>query len=506
MKKKNKDMKLNRVIFATFATLQFAVPVFADDGATTNATEAAEIQVLKQEIQALDQKVEALEQRHSTEQQATNDTSKEQIQALDQKVRVLERLRENDQDATVAVAKAQPRLAVGASGVTFSSADTNFSISLHGVLQLDSRTFPSDGSINGNDSFLLRRARPILQGTVYRDFDFMFVPDFGGSTVQIYDAYVNYRYAPWAQLQAGKFKSPVGLESLQADVNTTFNERSLATDLVPNRDLGAELHGDLFGGVVSYAGGIFNGASDYNGTTTNADYDNDKAFAGRLFFQPWKTSDVAALKGLGFGFSGSYEIDRALGASATGLTPGYNTDGQQKFFTYTNGVAANGTHWRISPQGYYYYGPFGLLGEYVISDQEVTRPASGALRAASADLHNTAWEVTGGWVLTGEDASYNGIIPKHPFDPRNGQWGAWQLVGRYAELNVDNAAFPIFANPATSASAAQAWSAGLNWYLNKNIRVNASFSRTTFTGGNGSAATVTKQPENAIFTRIQLGF
>jgi hypothetical protein len=36
--------------------------------------------------------------------------------------------------------------------------------------------------------------------------------------------------------------------------------------------------------------------------------------------------------------------------------------------------------------------------------------------------------------------------------------------------------------------------------------VNASFSRTMFTGGNGSAATVTKQPENAIFTRIQLGF
>ena len=182
---KPKNMKLNRLILAAIAVLQFAFPLFADDGAATNATEAAEIQALKREIQALDQKVEALEQRRDAEQQATNDTSKEQIQALDQKVRVLERLRENDQDATAAVAKAQPRLAVGASGVTFSSADTNFSISLHGVLQADSRTFPSDGSINGNDSFLLRRARPILQGTVYRDFDFMFVPDFGGSTVQI---------------------------------------------------------------------------------------------------------------------------------------------------------------------------------------------------------------------------------------------------------------------------------------------------------------------------------
>ena len=53
---------------------------------------------------------------------------------------------------------------------------------------------------------------------------------------------------------------------------------------------------------------------------------------------------------------------------------------------------------------------------------------------------------------------------------------------------------------------AQAWAVGLNWYLNKNIRLNTSFSRTTFTGGNGAAATVTKQPENTLFTRLQVSF
>jgi len=80
---------------------------------------------------------------------------------------------------------------------------------------------------------LLRRARPIFQGTLYRDFDFVFVPDFGGSSVQIFDAYANYRYEPWAQLRVGKFKTPVGLEQLQADVNTSFNERSLVTEPRP---------------------------------------------------------------------------------------------------------------------------------------------------------------------------------------------------------------------------------------------------------------------------------
>ena len=105
---------------------------------------------------------------------------------------------------------------------------------------------------------------------MFHDFDFNFTPDFGGSTVQILDAYLNYRYSPELQLQAGKFKSPVGLEALAVGpVTTPFNERSLVTDLVPNRDLGVELHGDLFGGAVSYAAGIFNGAPDYNGTTVN---------------------------------------------------------------------------------------------------------------------------------------------------------------------------------------------------------------------------------------------
>jgi phosphate-selective porin OprO and OprP len=127
-------------------------------------------------------------------------------------------------------------------------------------------------------------------------------------------------------------------------------------------------------------------------------------------------------------------------------------------------------------------------------------------KGLKADLQNTAWEVSGGWVLTGEDASYTGVIPKRPFDPLKGDWGAFQVVGRYAELSVDPEAFPNFANPNNAASDAKSWAAGLNWYLNRNIRLNASYSYTRFTGGNGPGATVTAQPEKVFFTRVQLAF
>jgi len=428
-------------------------------------------------------------------------TLKQQVQALMQKVQDLEQ----KEGVIETKEKQAPLISAGANGFTFQSPDTNFSIGLHGVLQVDSRTFWSDNHAKGNDAFLIRRARPVLSGTVYKNFDFMFVPDFGGSTVQIFDAYGNYRFNPALQLQVGKFKSPIGLESLQADQFITFNERSLATDLVPNRDIGAELHGDILEGVISYAAGIFGGSSDYNGTLTNSDYDNNKALEGRLMFQPFKKSSISALKGLGFGVAGSYQQNDGSTNSSftTGLTPGYNTDAQQKFFSYTNTVIGYGPQWRVAPQGYYFYGPLGLLSEYVVSDQNVQNFKT----KKRGDLQNTAWEVTGFYNLTGEDAGYYGVTPKNPFNPLDNHWGAWQIAARYADLSIDKNAFPTFADPTANARDAAAFSVGLNWWLNRNVRVEASYSHTTFeAAGKSTKAGVSKQPEEVFFTRVQVAF
>jgi len=388
-------------------------------------------------------------------------------------------------------------------------------------VQMDTRIFGRDDKIPGTSGFLLRRARPILTGTVFHNFDYNFTPDFGNgtpgsasaaSTPSIYDAYVNYHYSSAVQFEAGKFKAPIGLEQLQSDNNLSFNERSLVTDLVPNRDLGFELHGDLQGGLLSYAAGVFNGVGDAR-NTSNYSFQDNREFDGRLFALPFKNFSAPAVKNIGVGVSGGWgdsSTTNTLGLPNTtgGSLPGFTTDGQQQFFAYnpaSGSVVANRAHWRLSPQATYYYGPFGLLGEYAISDQDVKNAAH------SADLQNTAWEISSGWVLTGEDASFNGVIPKHPFDPRKGDWGAWQVVGRYAELNVDKNAFPYFSNPSSSASGAQSWAVGLNWYLNQNVRADASFSCTTFDGGGSTVAasapgSVSNHPEDAFFTRLQLSF
>ena len=481
---------------STNAPAPAEVPAYTASGTSGNAAEEAELKALKEEVDALVKKVNSLEQQQA---QHSSETQTAQIQDLDQKVRILARQHEIDQDNAAELAKAQPKVTLNQNGFSFASSDSNFVAQLHALFQVDSRTFIADHGIVGNDSFLIRRARPIFTGTVFRDFDFNFTPDFGGSTVQIQDAFLNYHYNTALQLQTGKFKSPVGLEQLQPDQYTLFNERSLATDLTPNRDIGAELHGDIFGGGLSYAAGIFDGASDNNGTTFNADTDDDKAFAGRLFTQPFKSTSIVALSGFGVGVGGSYE-DVSHG-SVNGLNPSFLTDGQQKFFTYGTTTVADGTRWRVSPQTYYYYGPLSLMGEYVLEHQ---RLALGA--AASKPFQNSAWDVTAGWVLTGEDASYNGITPRHPFNLHGSGWGAWQIAARYAQLNVDDDIFTDGFAAKGSAKSADAWSVGLNWYLNRNVRFNLSYSHTAFSLFEGLSTAVTAHPENVIFTRVQLAF
>jgi phosphate-selective porin OprO and OprP len=324
------------------------------------------------------------------------------------------------------------------------------------------------------------------------------------------------------QLRGGKFKPPVGLELLQPDPDGFFNERALPTDLVPSRDVGFQFHGSIFE-RLGYAAGIFNGTGDAR-VSGNSDFEDDKAFAGRLFLEPFKRSEAASLKGFGIGAGSSYEHMQTTNVAGLpnttgGTLPGYATVGQQQFFAYNPtfgntatakaGVAALGAHWRLVPQAYYYYGALGILAEYAISDQQVER--TGAAPFTSAHLRHTGWQVSAGWMLTGESASYSGgVTPKHAFNPSKAGWGAWQVVARYSELNIDPSTFPLYADPETSAQSAQEWSVGVNWWLNRNVRVNGSFSHTEFDGGGGlgrtAPANVTQQPENVLFTRVQFAF
>ncbi|HUE37604.1 MAG TPA: hypothetical protein VMO20_09450, partial [Candidatus Acidoferrum sp.] len=107
-------------------------------------------------------------------------TLEQQIQTLNQEVQALKRQQQEDRNETKEAVKNSPHLTVGADGINFSSPNSNFVAGLHAVVQVDSRTFFQNGATPGIDGFLLRRARIILQGTVYHNFDYYFQPEFAG--------------------------------------------------------------------------------------------------------------------------------------------------------------------------------------------------------------------------------------------------------------------------------------------------------------------------------------
>jgi phosphate-selective porin OprO/OprP len=401
----------------------------------------------------------------------------------------------------------------GPTGFSIASADGSNVIRFRGNFAMDGRWFMDHSTPETADTFLFRKVRPYIEGTIDDDYDFRFMPDFAGGKTIVQDAFLTARILPWLAVQAGKFKGPVGLERLQPDQYNRFMELGLPSDLVPNRDLGIEIGGDLLGGTFGYALGEFDGVVDGNSTDANSNPDADsndgkKDTEGRLFTQPFVNSGIYALRGLGFGIAGTYV--QTVGSATNSLLASYKTTGQNTFFSYRTGATgtyADGRRERWSPQAYYYVGPFGALAEYVESEQDVSRQISTTVKR-SGRVDNSAYQVSLSYFLTGEAATFNSITPKTTFHVGSGGWGAWELVARYSELKIDNDAFTggaqSFADPTASPRNARATGVGINWWLNANVKWVLDYEWTQFEGG--AANNGNRPDERALTTRFALTF
>lgn len=380
-------------------------------------------------------------------------------------------------------------------GFTLQSETGDFVLKLTGYAQADGRFAIGDDANLVTNTFLMRRVRPIVQGTVAKYFDFYLNPDFGGGTTVIQDAYIDTRFTPKLRFRAGKIKTPFGIERLQSGASLTFVERALPNNLVPNRDVGLQVHGELGQGVFGYQAAVLNGAPD--GGSVDTDTNDSKDLAGRVFFQPWKTKGTSPLRGLGIGIAGTK-------GKANGALRGYSSASQVSVFSYATTVTANGDRTRLSPQGYFYLGPVAILAEYVRAKHEVQNVVTGK-PTTTAELTNSAWSVTGSFLLTGEEATYGNVKPKDFFVPSSGKWGALQLVARFNRLDVDDATFSGgFADATRSVRQASAWGAGINWIWNGNLKYVLDYERTSFEGG--AAANADRPTEKSIQTRLQLSF
>ena len=255
------------------------------------------------------------------------------------------------------------------------------------------------------------------------------------------------------------------------------------------------LWGDVAGGIVQYIAGVFNG--DPDNSAADADINHAKDFAGRLFFRPFRTEGLRDFGNLGVGLAAQTgnrkgRLPTSDGCRPqTGLAP-YRTAGQNTFFQYlapatdTTGALTTFTHeraTRLNPQLYYYYGPFGLLAEYVW------------LRAGGAEgeHHDAAHAAGGARDRQLHHRWHRGLRRRHArarVRSRHGTtWARCSSRSGSGWLGIDDATFPTYANPLASARTAKGLAGGATWVLRRSFRVGLLYEQTWFEGGAGTAAT-----------------
>jgi phosphate-selective porin OprO/OprP len=130
------------------------------------------------------------------------------------------------------------------------------------------------------------------------------------------------------------------------------------------------------------------------------------------------------------------------------------------------------------------------------------------------------WAIEGSWILTGESkvytptainnevAGYGIPVPSRPFSLSGDSWGAWELTARYTDTNLNW-------NTGQVASAAAGTQAGIfggreriavfgiNWYLNRNIRIVLDDNIVTVSKGTAALPDRDSQDFNVIGLRFQ---
>lgn len=321
-----------------------------------------------------------------------------------------------------------------------------------------------------------------------------------------YHAYVYAKFDRAFELRMGKYTDPLSMEADQPSADALFVESSLVDDLVVNKDLGVMAQGKL-GKVFKYWLSVSNGAQDNESSSDRPSKpsSNGKMLTARVFFTPFKEwgSPYLKLLGVGLGASWADQTKAVLGGSSTPAEnipwAGIQTSlGSNQFLLYRGPVVSAGDFTHLDPHFYWFYGPVGVMGEFVRSSQAVAYPGRSAVR-----LDNDAWMLQGSYVFGG-GAGYEGVVPRKDFDPKHGGWGALELAARVHQLSADVKSFGLgqaYSPGFTTALAdgpqvATAYGFGVNWWFNDHFKWMFDVERTEFSGGN-----LTLKPEQVFVAR-----
>ena len=255
------------------------------------------------------------------------------------------------------------------------------------------------------DRFRLRRARINLTGDFAEQFDFKVEGDFENSdglnssrtAFEATDIFVNWHQFAEANVKAGQWKAPFGLEQLTPDPSLIIIERSLPTGAItPERQIGVQLWGkpltNIWPGekdLLTYYAGIFNG----NGRNTTNNDNNNFMYVGRLESIPFKGKIVGQDSSLKLGADVLNSRDDAGTNISQSLNLLVNADGSLSPFVLPG--ADERTAWSVD--AWFNLGPFDLIGEYL--QEKVNGRTVNGMPPGFADFTTNGYYITAAYFL-----------------------------------------------------------------------------------------------------------
>jgi len=352
---------------------------------------------------------------------------------------------------------------LGEDGLDLTSPNQNILFKLGGRLQVDAGDISANDElqtafpgIDGADA-LVRRMRVMLFAALYNRLDLKLEFEFA-DVPTLTDGYFELKKVPYVgRLRVGHFKEPFSLEELPSNNFITFMERSLPTlAFAPERNLGFQLHNSFLAERITAAFGAF---LDVGALDTRTSFENAVENASgydlttRVTGLPWFADGGKRLLHLGLDYSHKFRRNDTIDFAArpeSHLTQDKLVD--------TGNVTADNVD-LLDCELALVYGPLSLQSEFFQ-----------AFTSGAGSTFYWGYYTYLSYFLTGENRPYTksqGIFaeprPNRNFNPLRGGWGAWEVALRHSYLDL--------VDGDVQGGKENNFSAGLNWYLNHNVRL-----------------------------------
>lgn len=445
---------------------------------------------------------------------------------------------------------------------TFASGDGRFTMSIRTRFQSDFASFFQDdmhpagfaGPADLSSGMVMRRVYFGIEGRAYRDFAYYVRLNFGGSNGGfngtgvpgtegdgiVNQMFVSYTGIPNWHFSIGALEPSMGFEGTTSSGSLIFVERPEIDNIMSETFGGSDSRRGIEVGYAKtdtfWAGDNFAVTAVFSGARTgqafghgNGGDEQSQAFV-RVSQRLWSNGPSNWQIGTTIGkvlYSGTPVNG---GAQAINLQdrPQIRVDGTR--LISTGNIAAKTADLMAFDMGLNIENFFvgGEWAQFTVDRQcgtTITAAGNALCTSATAVIDHptfSGWYVEGSWILTGESRAYTatsltnetggwGIpVPARPFALDAESWGAWELVTRFSSTDLNWHPTQIAVGTGTSQQLAgvlggkeDIFDVGVNWYLNRNVRMMTHFSFVSVEKGTAANLSRDSQDFNVLMTRLQ---